>query len=136
MPVMVRILDWVAAATMLATAAMITLWMAGAIYYDVCRGAKWGRLLAIGWAVAVIALFAAWQPPWQPFAVLLGVAALFLGWWLRQKPSHDHDWDPTVAVLPRAVRQGDVVTIENVRNFEYRSLDDFTPRYEMRTFHL
>jgi hypothetical protein len=41
-----------------------------------------------------------------------------------------------VAVLPRAVRAGDVVTIENVRNFEYRSLDDFTPRYEARTFHL
>ena len=81
-------------------------------------------------------LFAAWQPLWQPFAALLGVAALFLVWWLRQKPSHDRDWDPSVAVLPRAVRDGDAVTIENVRNFEYRSLDDFTPRYETRTFHL
>jgi hypothetical protein len=33
-------------------------------------------------------------------------------------------------------RNGDVVTIENIRNFEYRSLDDFTVRYERRTFHL
>ena len=41
-----------------------------------------------------------------------------------------------MAVLPRAVRDGDAVTIENVRNFEYRSLDDFTPRYETRTYHL
>jgi hypothetical protein len=41
-----------------------------------------------------------------------------------------------VAVLPRAMREGDVVTIENVRNFEYRSPDDFTPRYEARAFHL
>jgi hypothetical protein len=121
---------------MLATAGMITLWMAGAVYYDVCRGAKWGRLLASGWAVSVVALFAAWQPLWQPFALLLIVTVLFLGWWLRQKPSHDHDWDPTVAVLPRAVRQGDVVTIENVRNFQYRSLVDFTRRYATRTFHL
>jgi hypothetical protein len=38
--------------------------------------------------------------------------------------------------MPRAVREGDVVTIENVRNFEYRSLDDFTPRYETRAYHL
>jgi hypothetical protein len=62
--------------------------------------------------------------------------ALFLGWWLRQKPSHDRDWEPAVAVLPRAVREGDAVTIENVRNFEYRSPDDFTPRYETRTLRL
>ena len=110
--------------------------MAGAIYYDVCRGSRWGRLLAMGWAVGVVALFTAWQPLWQPFAALLGIAALFVGWWLRQKPSHDRDWDPRVAVLPRAVREGDVVTIENIRNFDYRSPDDFTPRYATRAFHL
>jgi len=127
---------WIVPALVLASATAITLWMAGAIYYDVCGGAKWGRLLAPGWAVGVLSLFAAWQPLWQPFAVLLGVAALFLGWWLRQKPSHNRDWDPSVAVLPRALRKGEVVTLENIRNFEYRLLDDFTPRYETRTFHL
>jgi hypothetical protein len=41
-----------------------------------------------------------------------------------------------VAALPRATRDGDAVTIQNVRDFEYRSLDDFTPRYETRTYHL
>jgi hypothetical protein len=131
-----RIPEWIVPITMLASVALITLWIVGAIYYDVCGGAKWGRLLAAGWALGVIAMFAAWQPLWQPFAVLLGVAALFLGWWLRQKPGHDRDWDSAVAVLPRAVRDGDAVTIENVRNFDYRSLDDFTPRYETRTYHL
>src|SRR5262249_48683206 len=93
---------WIIAALVLASATAITLWMAGAIYYDLCRGAKWGRWLALGWAVGVVALFARWQPLWQPFAALLGVAALFLYWWLRPKPSHDRDWDPSVAVLPRA----------------------------------
>jgi hypothetical protein len=128
--------EWIVAAIMLASAALITLWTAGAIYYDVCRGAKWGRVLALGWAIGVIGLFAAWRPLWQPFAVLLGITAIFLGWWFRQKPSHDRDWDPSVAVLPRAVRVEDAITIENIRNFAYRSLDDFTPRYEARTYHL
>jgi hypothetical protein len=131
-----RILEWLVAGMMLASAAVITLWTVGAIYFDVCRGAKWGRWLALGWALIVISLFVIWQPVWQPFAVLLGVTAIFLGWWFRQKPSHNRDWESSAAMLPRAVRQGDAVTIENVRNFEYRSLHDFTPRYETRTYHL
>jgi hypothetical protein len=123
-------------AILLLASAVVTAWLAGAIFYDVCQGAGWGWWVAVGWVVGVIALFVVWQPLWQPFAVLLVVTAIFLGWWFRQKPSHDRDWDPSVAVLPRAVRDGDVVTIENVRNFDYRSLDDFTPRYETRTVHL
>jgi hypothetical protein len=129
-------LQWIGLAVTLATAAVLALWMAGAIYYDVCGGAKWGRWITAAWAGGVILMFAVWQPLWQPFVTLLCVTALFLGWWLRQKPSNDRDWDPAVAVLSRAVRVGDTVTIENVRNFEYRSLDDFTPRYETRTYHL
>jgi hypothetical protein len=93
-------------------------------------------LLVAGWAGGVLLLFAAWQPLWQPFAVFMGVTAIFLGWWFRQKPSHDRDWVPSSAVLPRAVREGDAITIENLRNFEYRSLEDFTPRYEARTYRL
>ena len=131
-----RMAEWIAPALMVVTAGVVTVWMAGAIFYDVCRGAGWGRLLAAGWVVGVATLFAVWHPVWQPFVLLVGVAAVFLGWWLRLKPSHDRDWEPSVAVLPRAVRDGDAVTVENVRNFEYRSLDDFTPRYETRTYHL
>ena len=129
------ILGIITGASLLACA-LVAVWMAGAIYFDVCGGARWGRWVALAWAVGVVALFAAWQPLWQPFVALLGAESLFLAWWFRLKPSHDRDWDPSVAVLPRAVIAGDAVTIENVRNFEYRSLDDFTPRYETRTYHL
>ena len=130
-------MDWILSVLLLAIAVPITAWMAGAIYYDVCGGAKWGRWVAAGWvgrrrrAVRGSGSRSGSRSPFCSASL-----ALFLGWWLRLKPSHDRDWDPSVAVLPRAVRDGDVVTIENVRNFEYRSLDDFTPRYETRTYHL
>src|SRR5215218_9089344 len=107
------IVDGAVSVAMLAAAAGITLWMAGAIYYDACGGTTGGRLAAAGWVVGVVVAFAIWQPPWQPFAALVGVFAAFLVWWLRQEPSHDRDWDPAVAVLPRAIRDGDAVTIEN-----------------------
>ena len=110
--------------------------MTGAVYYDLCRGTKWGQVVAAGWAAGVVVLFVVWQPLWQPFVVLVGVTGLFLVWWLRLKPSHDRNWDPSVAVLPRAVLDEDALTIENVRNFQYRSLEDFTPRYETRQVRL
>src|SRR5262245_46676260 len=129
-------MDWISSAFMIASAAGITLWVAGAIYYDTCGATGWGGLLAASWAGGVLLLLVVWQPLWQPFSVLVAVAALFLAGWLCQKPSHTRDWDASVAVLPRAARDGDAVTIENIRNFDYRSLVDFTARYDARTYHL
>ena len=63
------------------------------------------------------------------------VAVLFLGvllWWLSIAPSHDRVWRPEVAVMPRAIIDGDRVRLTGVRNFEYRSRNDFTVRYEER----
>jgi hypothetical protein len=134
--VMDRVAEWIAAAGMIAAATAVTLWMAGAIGYDVFNGGRRGLLAATAWIVGVAALLTLWQPLWQPFLALLGFTALFLLWWFRQKPSHDRDWDPSVAVLPRAIRIDDTVTIENLRNFDYRSLEDFIPRYENRTYDL
>ncbi len=115
---------------------LVAVWMAGAIYFDVCGGARWGRWVVLAWAVSVVAMLAAWRPLWQPIVALLGAESLFLAWWYRLTPSNDRDWDPSMAVLPHAVIAGDAVTIENVRNLEYRSIHDFTPNYEARTYHL
>jgi len=60
---------------------------------------------------------------------------LFLGvviWWFSISPSHDRQWRPEVAVMPRAIIDGDRVHITGVCNFDYRSRNDFTVRYEER----
>jgi len=67
----------------------------------------------------------------------LGFAGLFLCvvvWWICIRPSHDRKWRPEVSVMPRATIDGDRVRITGFRNFEYRSTDDFTVRYEKREF--
>jgi len=67
------------------------------------------------------------------------VAALFacvLLWYLSLQPPQQADWQPDVAELPRAQLDGDRLTIENVRNFDYRSETDFTPRWETRSYDL
>jgi hypothetical protein len=70
---------------------------------------------------------------------LLGFAALFglvLLWWSSIEPSGDRDWQTEVAQLPYATRDGDLVTLHEVRNFDYRTEQDFVARYEDRTFDL
>jgi hypothetical protein len=62
--------------------------------------------------------------------------AAVLAWYFTRRPSHQRDWAPEVAVLPSATIDGDIVRLHHVRNFEYRSENDFTPTYEDRTYDL
>ena len=55
---------------------------------------------------------------------------------VTERPSNERDWSPDQKVLARAEFDGDRVTVRNVRNFEYRSVDDYLPRYETRTYQL
>jgi len=61
---------------------------------------------------------------------------LVVVWWLTIPPSNNRDWQPDVAVLPRATFAGDLVTIYNIRNCDYRSETDYTCSYYDRTFDL
>lgn len=67
------------------------------------------------------------------FAVALVAIA---GWWSSIQPSNERDWQPEVAKLAYATIDGDLVTIHNVRNFDYRTETDFTPAYSDRTYDL
>src|SRR5262245_3154954 len=105
-------------------------WASLAIYYNL----PWDWLrLALALAFLIFGIWALWYSrTWRAIAIF---AALYLGvvvWFSSIKPSHDRPWRPEVAVMPRAFIDGDRVRITGVRNFEYRSRDDFTVRYEER----
>lgn len=59
-----------------------------------------------------------------------------LGWWLTLAPRNDRNWQPDVAKLAWAEIAGDEVTLHNVRNCDYRTETDYTPRWETRTVRL
>jgi hypothetical protein len=111
-------------------------WSALALYYASGLTPGWARLaLALGPPLA--ALIAAWRL--RGPGALIVVAVIFagvLGWWLSIAPSNDRDWQPEVAKLAYATFDGDKVTIHNIRDFEYRTETDFTPRYVDRTVDL
>ena len=91
----------------------------------------------VGGAFAAFAIWALWLSRQRQMS--LAAIGLFLGvvvWWISIPPSHDRNWRPEVAVMPRAVIDGDRVRITGVRNFDYRSRNDFTVRYEEREVQL
>lgn len=97
-------------------------WAGLALFYN----APW-RALAIGWVV--FGVWALWGRRWRILAVAF---VAVLAWFLTLRPSHDRTWRPEVAVMPRATVEGDDVRLTGVRDFQYRSVDDFTVRYEER----
>ncbi|MGE0473960.1 MAG: DUF4105 domain-containing protein [Nitrospirales bacterium] len=52
------------------------------------------------------------------------------------EPSNNREWQPEVAVLPYATFDGNLITVHNIRNFDYYTETDFTPAYYERTYDL
>ena len=51
-------------------------------------------------------------------------------------PSNEGPWTPDQAVLPWAEFAGDLVTVHNIRNSYYRTVDDYTVRLYSKTYDL
>jgi hypothetical protein len=135
---MSTLLRWLVAAIKLVFRVLIITWSTLAIYFS---NLPWPALrLGLAAAFAVFAIWAFWlsrrkRMPSMPvvaYALVLGVIA----WWLTITPSQHRNWRPEVAVMPRAFIDGDHVHLTGVRNFDYRSRDDFTARYEEREIEL
>jgi Domain of unknown function (DUF4105) len=110
---------------------VLIVWATLAIYYS---NLPWAGLrLALAIAFAAFAVWAVWLSPQRRMSMALVV--LYLGvvaWWISISPSHDRQWRPEVAVMPRAFINDDRVRLTGVRNFEYRTRNDFTVHYEER----
>lgn len=128
---MSTLLRWLITGMKLLVQILVITWTTLAIYFS---NLPWPALrLGLAVAFAAFAIWAFWlsrqrRMPAVAIALVLGVVA----WWLTIAPSHDRNWRPEVAVMPRAFIEGDHVRITGVRNFDYRSRNDFTVHYEER----
>jgi len=126
---------WVGALIVLA----ITGWGALALALVGPRGDKGRLVLAALYGMAgLAAVVALVLHRGVRFALpVFAVALLAIGlWWSSLQPSNERDWQPEVARLAYATINGDLVTVHNIRNFDYRTETDFTPAYYVRTYDL
>lgn len=109
----------------------LIVWAGLAIYYS---NLPWSAArIGLSITFTIFGIWALWFAR-KPRMLML-YTALYIGlmvWWSSILPSHDRPWRPEVAVMPRAIISGDNVRFTGFRNFDYRSRDDFTVRYEER----
>jgi hypothetical protein len=128
---MFKVFRWLLSGIRTLCLILLLAWGTLAIYYSNLPWA-WARLAL----VLVFLTFGIWTLWYsRTRRTITAFAALFLVvlvWFSSIQPSHDRPWRPEVAVMSRAIVDGDRVRITDVRNFDYRSPDDFTVRYEDR----
>src|SRR6516225_6043725 len=114
---------------------LLVAWATLAIYYS---NLPWAGLrIVLAGAFAAFSFWALWLSRQRRMSALFIVLFLcVVAWWISISPSHDREWRPEVAVMPRAFIDGDRVRITGVRNFDYRSRDDFVVHYEQRVVQL
>ena len=117
----------------------VTVWGALVLFYLAPGGGSVRTALA--WIFAAIGLvtiagLVVRRVRWPAFVAFAVGLVLVVVAWNSVKPSNDRDWQTEVAVLPYATINGDLVTVHNIRNFDYRTETDFTPAYYDRTFDL
>jgi hypothetical protein len=89
-------------------------------------------------AASLAVLIALCVRPWRWYAVgsYFALVAVMLLWFYSIEPSNTRNWQTDVATLASATIDGSVVTVHNIRNFEYRNEFDYTPRYYDKRFDL
>ncbi len=113
----------------------VTAWCAFALALSPLRAQAAAIVMGLcGASTAIAIVFGRQLRVALPLFALAVVA--FAVAWSTVKPSNDRDWQPDVAMLPYATFDGDMVTIHNIRNFDYRTETDYTPRYYDKTFDL
>jgi hypothetical protein len=111
-------------------------WGTLALWFDGPASRVLAGGLAGAFALGAVLLPLVVRRPSRALVALLVAFGLLLGWWFSIAPQNDRDWLPDVARPATAVVHGNVLTIDDLRNFDYHSATDFTERWERRPFDL
>jgi hypothetical protein len=111
------------------------LWAAGALFFMLPVSALRAPAAMI-YALIVLVLIIAVRPWWKGAVAVVILFLPVLAWYLTVYPSNEGHWQPQVAETAWATIDGDMVTIHNFRNFDYRSPTDFISKWETKTVNL
>lgn len=73
---------------------------------------------------------------WRSLAVFGALLAAILIWWQTLRPPVEGNWQASVARQVTGTIEGDILTLDGVRAFEWRTPDDYTEVWQTRSYDL
>ncbi len=114
---------------------LVALIGAGALYYSTIQP-EWLLLLCTG-IFFVAAGFSIFVMPFRAGPTLWAVIVIaVLLWYLTDPAQNNRDWAPEYRVTATVTQDAGIKTIQNIRDFRYRSETDITPHYYDATLRL
>ena len=113
-------------------------WTAAALWFRLplpewARAAACG-LVALGALATIAALFTGAR--WRGLLLFAFAFAGVILWWGSIRPPANGDWAPEVARQTTATLDGDILTLSDVRDFDWKSETGFAERWSARAYDL
>src|ERR1700722_72247 len=120
--------------------APLTAWSALALWFrlpapEALRGAAAIVFAVVGLAT-IVALFMRRSRSLTAIVVFAIAFGGLLAWWSTIRPPLDGDWAPDVARQTTGSIAGDILTLADVRDFDWRTDNDFTETWSKRAYDL
>jgi hypothetical protein len=116
----------------------VGLWATLALWFRI-PGPEWARALgAAGFGLVSLWTLATLFSPrrWRALGVFVLAFGGVLMWWGTIRPPAEAEWAPDVARQVTGMVKGDILTLENVRDFDWTSRTEFTERWVSESYDL
>ena len=114
---------------------LVTVWAAAAIRCDF-PVTNVSLPAAIIYLISVAAVLIFLRFSWASLGICFGLFAVVAFWWWSIQATGKRNWQPDVAETAWTERDGDKITIHNLRNFDYEPGQPPTPRWETKVVDL
>lgn len=117
--------------------ALAAAFCAGVLWYHFPAPPIVNGILVFGWLFFVaIAALAFNRGDHRGITIFAAAFAGFMIWFALIAPSNDRIWSPEMAQLLTYTRDGDSITLKNVRNFDWTGPEAANEKWETRTYNL
>ncbi|USX16817.1 DUF4105 domain-containing protein [Oxalobacteraceae bacterium OTU3CAMAD1] len=114
---------------------ILSVWGGLALWFQL-PALRWPAVVV--WGVGAVVTLGLWWRKRNARVALPWLAAMIalMAWWSTLQPTHNRVWADDVSRMVTGQVQGGVVTLDQVRNFDWRSDTDYTQRWEARSYDL
>lgn len=118
--------------------ALSGVWASLALWYRLPFGEALRAVMAAGFMLLTLAvIFGLFRPRrLRALATFCLALAAVLTWWITLTPPANRNWAPDVARQVTGTVEGPILTLRDLRNFTWRSPEDFDARWENRSYDL